>query len=94
MARTQYPLRQFRPVQFACYLVSLGPAFGPRARRNGWSRERQTQQPADAVVRPTIKHVPASVVRDAHERIVRRGWDPLQATPLSTMVARSQAPGL
>jgi hypothetical protein len=29
------------------------------------------QQPADAVVRPAIKHVPRSVVRDAHERIVR-----------------------
>ena len=29
------------------------------------------QQPADVVVRPAIKHVPRSVVRDAHERIVR-----------------------
>ena len=27
------------------------------------------QQPADVVVRPAIKHVPRSVVRDAHERI-------------------------
>jgi hypothetical protein len=31
------------------------------------------QQPADVVVRPAIKHVPRSVVRDAHERIVRCG---------------------
>ena len=31
------------------------------------------QQPADVVVRPAIKHVPRSVVRDAHERIVRYG---------------------
>jgi hypothetical protein len=29
------------------------------------------QQPAGVVVRPAIKHVPRSVVRDAHERIVR-----------------------
>jgi hypothetical protein len=27
------------------------------------------QQPADVVVGPAIKHVPRSVVRDAHERI-------------------------
>jgi hypothetical protein len=31
------------------------------------------QQPADVVVRPAIKHVPRSVVRDVHERIVRCG---------------------
>jgi hypothetical protein len=31
------------------------------------------QQPADVVVRLAIKHMPPSVVRDAHERIVRRG---------------------
>jgi hypothetical protein len=31
------------------------------------------QQPADVVVRPAIKHVPRSVVRDADERIVRCG---------------------
>src|SRR5712691_11892644 len=31
------------------------------------------QQPADVVVRPAIKHVPRSVVRDAHGRIVRCG---------------------
>jgi hypothetical protein len=31
------------------------------------------QQPADVVVRPAIKHVPCSVARDAHERIVRCG---------------------
>ena len=31
------------------------------------------QQPAGMVVRPAIKHVPRSVVRDAHERIVRCG---------------------
>ena len=31
------------------------------------------QQPADVVVRPAIKHVPRSVVRDAHERTVRCG---------------------
>jgi hypothetical protein len=31
------------------------------------------QQPADVVVHPAIKHVPRSVVRDAHERIVRCG---------------------
>jgi len=31
------------------------------------------QQPADVGVRPAIKHVPRSVVRDAHERIVRCG---------------------
>ena len=31
------------------------------------------QQPADVVVRPATKHVPRSVVRDAHERIVRCG---------------------
>ena len=31
------------------------------------------QQPADVVVRPAIKHVSRSVVRDAHERIVRCG---------------------
>jgi hypothetical protein len=31
------------------------------------------QQPAGVVVRPAIKHVPRSVVRDAHERIVRCG---------------------
>jgi hypothetical protein len=31
------------------------------------------QQPADGVVRPAIKHVPRSVVCDAHERIVRCG---------------------
>jgi hypothetical protein len=31
------------------------------------------QQPADVVVRPAIKHVRRSVVRDAHERIVRCG---------------------
>jgi hypothetical protein len=31
------------------------------------------QQPADVVVRPAIKHVPRSVARDAHERIVRCG---------------------
>jgi hypothetical protein len=31
------------------------------------------QQPADVVVRLAIKHVPRSVVRDAHERIVRCG---------------------
>jgi hypothetical protein len=31
------------------------------------------QQPADVVVHPAIKHVPRSVVRDAHERIVRWG---------------------
>jgi hypothetical protein len=30
-------------------------------------------RPADVVVRPAIKHVPRSVVRDAHERIVRCG---------------------
>ena len=29
------------------------------------------QHPADVVVRPAIKHVPRSVVCDAHERIVR-----------------------
>jgi hypothetical protein len=31
------------------------------------------QQPAHVVVRPATKHVPRSVVRDAHERIVRCG---------------------
>jgi hypothetical protein len=31
------------------------------------------QQPAGVVGRPAIKHVPRSVVRDAHERIVRCG---------------------
>ena len=31
------------------------------------------QQPADVVVRPAIKHARRSVVRDAHERIVRCG---------------------
>ena len=31
------------------------------------------QQPADVVVRPAIKHVPRSVVCDAHERTVRCG---------------------
>ena len=31
------------------------------------------QQPAGAVVRPAIRHVPRSVVCDAHERIVRCG---------------------
>jgi hypothetical protein len=31
------------------------------------------QQPADVVVRPAIKHVARSVVRDVHERIVRCG---------------------
>ena len=31
------------------------------------------QQPADVVVRPATRHVPRSVVRDAHERIVRCG---------------------
>jgi hypothetical protein len=31
------------------------------------------QQPADVVLRPAIKHVPRSVVCDAHERIVRCG---------------------
>jgi hypothetical protein len=31
------------------------------------------QQPSGVVVRPAIKHVPRSVVRDAHERIVRCG---------------------
>jgi hypothetical protein len=31
------------------------------------------QQPAGMVMRPAIKHVPRSVVRDAHERIVRCG---------------------
>jgi hypothetical protein len=31
------------------------------------------QQPADVVVRLAIKHVPRSVVRDAHERIIRCG---------------------
>ena len=31
------------------------------------------QQPAGVVVRPAIKHVPRSVVRDAHEGIVRCG---------------------
>ena len=31
------------------------------------------QQPADVVARPAIKHVPRSVVCDAHERIVRCG---------------------
>jgi hypothetical protein len=31
------------------------------------------QQPAGAVVRPAIKHVPRSLVRDAHEQIVRCG---------------------
>src|SRR5438132_1648650 len=31
------------------------------------------QQPTDVVVRPAIKHVPRSVVCDAHERIVRCG---------------------
>jgi len=31
------------------------------------------QQLADVVVRPATKHVPRSVVRDAHERIVRCG---------------------
>jgi hypothetical protein len=31
------------------------------------------QEPADMVVRPAIKHVPRSVVRDAHQRIVRCG---------------------
>ena len=31
------------------------------------------QQPAGVIVRPAIKHVPRSVVRDAHERIVRCG---------------------
>jgi hypothetical protein len=31
------------------------------------------QQPAGVVVRPAIKHVRRSVVRDAHERIVRCG---------------------
>ena len=31
------------------------------------------QQPAGVVVRPAIKHVPRSVVRAAHERIVRCG---------------------
>jgi hypothetical protein len=30
------------------------------------------RQPADVVVRPAIKHVPRSVVRDAHERLVPR----------------------
>jgi hypothetical protein len=32
------------------------------------------QKPADVVVRPAIKHVPRSVVRDTQERIVRRGF--------------------
>ena len=31
------------------------------------------QQPADVVVRPAIRHVPRSVVCDAHERTVRCG---------------------
>jgi hypothetical protein len=31
------------------------------------------QHSADVVVRPAIKHVPRSVVRDAHEQIVRCG---------------------
>ena len=31
------------------------------------------QQTVGVVVRPAIKHVPRSVVRDAHERIVRCG---------------------
>jgi hypothetical protein len=31
------------------------------------------QQPGGVVVRPAIKHVPRSVVRDAHERKVRCG---------------------
>ena len=31
------------------------------------------QQPAGVVVRPAIRHVPRSVVCDAHERIVRCG---------------------
>ena len=31
------------------------------------------QQPAGVVVRPAIKHLPRSVVCDAHERIVRYG---------------------
>jgi hypothetical protein len=31
------------------------------------------QQPAAVIVRLAIKHVPRSVVRDAHERIVRCG---------------------
>jgi hypothetical protein len=39
------------------------------------------QQPADVVVRPAIKHVPRSVVRDAHERIVRCG---LEIVPVSS----------
>ena len=39
------------------------------------------QQPADVVVRPATKHVPRSVVRDAHERIVRCG---LEIVPVSS----------
>jgi hypothetical protein len=31
------------------------------------------QQPAGVVVRPAVKHVPRSVVRDAQEQIVRCG---------------------
>jgi hypothetical protein len=44
------------------------------AGRSKWVEpERQIQQPADAVMRPAIRHVPRSVVRIAHERIVRCG---------------------
>ena len=39
------------------------------------------QQPADVIVRPAIKHVPCSVVPDAHERIVRCG---LRIVPVSS----------
>jgi len=39
------------------------------------------QQPADVGVRPAIKHVPRSVVRDAHKRIVRCG---LRIVPVSS----------
>ena len=39
------------------------------------------QKPADVVVRPAIKHVPRSVVRDTQERIVRCG---LGIVPISS----------
>ena len=40
------------------------------------------RQPAHVGVRPAIKHVPRSVVRDAHERIVRCG---LGIVPVSSV---------
>ena len=61
--------------------VSLGPLLGCRHIEMSRAGSARCNSLADVVVRSAIKHVPGSVLRDAHERIVRCG---LEIVPVSS----------